>query len=111
MGVTDWTSFLRDDLRLDVHIEYDRGEPRRYSFQLLGYVGGEWVTLVRYDTAHGEPHRHICYPNGAVEMMPFVAVLPITFVGWVQRDIQEHAEHYLEEYGRQAMNLLMGRSE
>ena len=106
MGVSDWTIFLRDDLRLDSHIEYDRGEPTEFSFQLSGYVLGEWVTLVRYDTAHGEPHRHICYPDGTVERMGFVAVLPVTIVGWVQRDIQEHAEHYLEEYVRQATNLL-----
>jgi hypothetical protein len=37
--------------------------------------------------------------------MPFVAVLPATFVGWVQRDIQEHAQGYLDEYVRQLSNL------
>lgn len=105
MGSSEWTTYLTDVLRLDVRIEYELGNPTRYAFQLSGYVDGEWVNLVRYDTAHGEPHRHIEYPDGNAEFMPFVAVLPVTFVGWVQRDIQEHAQGYFDEYVRQLSNL------
>lgn len=105
MGASEWTTFLSDELRLDARIEYERGDPTRYAFQLSGFVDGEWVDLVRYDTAHGEPHRHISYPDGNTEFMPFVAVLPVTFVGWVQRDIQAHAQSYLDEYSRQLSNL------
>lgn len=105
MGSTHWTTYLSHVLRLDVRIDYERGEPTRYAFQLSGYVADEWVDLVRYDTAHGEPHRHIYYPDGNVEVMAFVAVLPVTFVGWVQRDIQEHAQQYHDEYVRQLANL------
>ncbi len=105
MGTSEWTTHLSDRLRLDARIEYELGNPTRYAFQLSGFVDGEWVDLVRYDTAHGEPHRHIYYPGGNAEFMMFVAVLPVTFVGWVQRDIQAHAQGYLDEYIRQLSNL------
>jgi hypothetical protein len=108
MGQTQWTQFLSEVLRLDVRIEYERGVPKSYSFQLSGYVDDEWVDLVRYDTSHGAPHRHISYPDGNVEYMPFVAVLPVTFVGWVQRDMQEHAHGYFEEYVRRLSNMKAG---
>lgn len=85
MGLTQWTSFLSEVLRLDARIEYEQGVPQSYSFQLSGYIDDEWADLVRYDTAHGEPHRHIRYPDGNTEYMPFVAVLPVTFVGWISR--------------------------
>lgn len=65
MGQTQWTQFLSEVLRLDARIEYEHGVPQSYSFQLSGYIDDEWVDLVRYDTAHGAPHRHISYPDGA----------------------------------------------
>jgi hypothetical protein len=111
MGVSEWTTFLSEDLRLDVHIEYRSGQPVKFAFQLTGLIEGEWVELVRYDDAHGEPHRHIFYPDGTVEPMSFTAVLPVTFVGWVQRDITDHAEQYAAEYRRQYMNMLTSQSE
>lgn len=83
VGTSEWTTHLSDRLRLDARIEYELGNPTRYAFQLSGFVDGEWVDLVRYDTAHGEPHRHIYYPGGNAEFMMFVAVLPVTIVGWV----------------------------
>ena len=105
MGHTEWTQFLNEVLRIDVRITYERGIPQSYAFQLSGYIDEEWVDLVRYDTAHGAPHRHISYPDGETEYMPFVAVLPVTFVGWVQRDIQEHAQSYFDEYARRLSNM------
>lgn len=100
MARTEWDTYVTDRLRL--HAEID-GE--HFTFQLCGDVDGDWVDLVRYDTAHGEPHRHITYPDGTIEQVSFVAVLPVTFAGWVQRDLQEHAQSYYDEYLRQWGNM------
>lgn len=105
VGTSEWTAYLSDRLRLDARIEYDMGEPARYAFQLSGLVDGDWVDLVRHDTAHGVPHRHIYHPDGNSEIVPFGAVPPVTLVGWVQRDIQAHAQGYLDEYLRRRSNL------
>jgi len=32
--------------------------------QLEVLINGEWMAVVRYDTAHGKPHRDILHPNG-----------------------------------------------
>lgn len=35
-----------------------------FRIQLEIFVDKEWYAVVRYDTAHGKPHRDILHPNG-----------------------------------------------
>lgn len=109
MGRKKWQAYITPSLRLDASIEYDKGSPTDYSFQLCGVDEGDWVELVRYDNAHGTPHRHISYPDGPEESKTFVAALPITFVGWAQDDLIEHAEKYYNEWHRRKSNMKRGR--
>ena len=53
------------DNALRVMFESERGQILRFVVQLeCQFVeDGEWVTIVRYDTAHGYAHRDIMRPN------------------------------------------------
>lgn len=37
---------------------------RDFSVQLDLLINGRWRVAIRFDSAHGRPHRHIFYPNG-----------------------------------------------
>lgn len=50
---------------LRVRINIDRGEVTRFVVQLEYNSGGDtWSPIVRYDSAHGRPHRDILDPSG-----------------------------------------------
>lgn len=36
----------------------------KFSVQLEVLIDGHWRRAVRYDSAHGQPHRHVFYPDG-----------------------------------------------
>jgi hypothetical protein len=105
MGKTNWTAQLSDDLRLDVEIETENGDVQGFSFELCCDESGTWEQLARYDNAHGACHRHVMRPDGTEARKDFVAVLPRTFVGWVQDDLTDNAEKYRDEFRRQKGNL------
>lgn len=108
MGDSIWSFLVSDRLRLDVQIVYERGVPTKFSLNLCGWIKGEWVPLVRYDNAHGPAHRHQFHPNGEDEIHDFLAMVPRTFVDKAQRDLNERAEYYLEEYERELSNRERG---
>jgi hypothetical protein len=48
--------------RLDI----DRGQVTAFTVQLETYTDGRWRPIVRYDSAHGHPHRDILDRDGRV---------------------------------------------
>lgn len=56
---------LPEGSSLRIHINIDRGEVTRFVVQLECAIGGDrWLPVVRYDSAHGRPHRDILDPSG-----------------------------------------------
>ena len=104
MGKKSWRMQITDRLRLETVIETTKGEPTEIALQLVGRIKGQWVPLVRYDNAHGVCHRHTAHPDGTESPHQFVAILPATFLDQAQRELQKHAEEYLEEYERELSN-------
>lgn len=39
-----------------------------FSVQLEVLIAGRWRKAVRYDSAHGQPHKHVFYPDGSEYM-------------------------------------------
>lgn len=35
-----------------------------FSVQYEALINGHWRKITRYDSAHGQPHRHVYRPNG-----------------------------------------------
>jgi hypothetical protein len=108
LGTKSWRAQISDRLRLEALIRTNKGEVVEIAMQLLGEIEGEWVQLVRYDNAHGTCHRHTAHPDGTESSHQFVAVLTETFLDEAQRELQKHAEEYLDEYERELSNTNRG---
>jgi len=61
-----------------------------FRIQLEIFVDEEWYPVVRYDTAHGKPHRDILHPNGGQTKNWFEGyeVADVLTIG--QKDIMEN---------------------
>jgi hypothetical protein len=46
----------------------DGREIIEFRIQLEILVSGEWYAVIRYDTAHGKPHRDILRPSDPTEI-------------------------------------------
>ena len=55
----------KDRLRVEADIE--RGRVRRFVVQYEAFIGERWRSIVRYDTAHGFPHRDLMHPRKSAE--------------------------------------------
>jgi len=65
MRTVEFRHLLDYDNALRVTFESERGRIIRFVVQLecLFVEDGEWIAVVRYDTAHGYAHRDILYPH------------------------------------------------
>ena len=65
MRTVEFRHFLDYDNALRVMFKTERGQILRFVVQLeCQFVeDGEWLPVVRYDTAHGYAHRDIMHPT------------------------------------------------
>jgi hypothetical protein len=47
-----------------VRLDVDRGQVTAFTLQLEIYADGRWRPVVRYDSAHGQPHRDLLDGDG-----------------------------------------------
>jgi hypothetical protein len=52
---------------LRVRLKKDRGKITAFVVQYETLVKDQWKAIVRYDTAHGQPHRDVMSPDGRKE--------------------------------------------
>ena len=52
--------------RVDVEWEKEGGRVMAFVVNYVAEVGGKSYSVVRFDTAHGFPHKDVCYPDGTV---------------------------------------------
>ena len=67
MGEREFLIYLDPEMRVCRYRHYhvsDGKQVREFRIQLEILVDDDWVPIVRYDTAHGRPHRDILHPNG-----------------------------------------------
>ena len=41
-----------------------QGEIVEFRIQYEAFIAGRWHPIVRYDSAHGQPHRDVLHPSG-----------------------------------------------
>ena len=77
---------------------WEPGEIVEFRIQYEAFIAGQWHSVVRYDTAHGEPHRDVLHPDGTQtkEMYPGYSTAEVLTNG--QRDIMENWPKYRAEY-------------
>ncbi len=80
---------------------WERGRIIEFRIQYEALITGYWYPVVRYDCAHGEPHRDTLHPHATQtkEMYSGFAIAEVLTIG--QRDIMENWPQYRAEYERE----------
>ena len=65
-----------------------------FRVQYEAWIGQQWVVIVRYDTAHGFPHRDVMHPDGSQtkERYPEYSRMHVLTMG--QQDIRRNWRAY-----------------
>lgn len=63
MAAQSWTVSYTPEDRTEVVLQTEEGRVRKFTVQYLALLD-RWTPIVRYDTAHGVPHRDVLHPDG-----------------------------------------------
>ena len=80
---------------------WELGEIIEFRIQYEAYIADRWYPIIRYDTAHGQPHKDTLYPDGeqVKEMYPGYSNAEMLTIG--QRDITENWSRYRARYEKE----------
>jgi len=80
---------------------WERGEIIEFRIQYEALFVGNWHPVVRYDSAHGKPHKDTLHPDASQtkEMYPGYSNAEVLTIG--QRDIMENWPRYRARYERE----------
>ena len=95
----DFTRQLSDLDEIRVVIKTDKGEVKRFQIILISTINDSQYQIIRYDCAHGVPHKDRLYAQPIKkEKMP---ELPLkTLYGLAKNDIENNYKNYRQEYIR-----------
>jgi hypothetical protein len=101
MAEREFLIYLDPETRLCRYRHYHISRGKKiihFRIQLEILVAEEWYPIVRYDTAHGIPHRDILKPNGEQikEWFEGYAVEEVLTIG--QKDIMENWPTYRNRF-------------
>jgi len=93
--------YLDPETRLCRYRHYhvsDGKEITQFRIQLEVFVDEEWSPVVRYDTAHGKPHRDILHRTGeqTKDWFEGYSVADVLTIG--QKDIMDNWSVYRERF-------------
>ncbi len=100
---TNFVIYL-DDAQLNRYRHWhlaDVGKVVQFVIQYEAFIAGKWHSIVRYDTAHNQPHRDLLHPDGkqTKEFFPHYTNAEILTFG--QRDIVENWSVYRVNYEKE----------
>lgn len=75
-----------------------KGRVAIFLVQYEAFIDGEWHAVVRYDTAHGFPHRDLLHPNQAEEKTEFQNYTNAEVLSLGQEDIKRNWQTYRAHY-------------
>ncbi len=101
MGEREFLIYLDPETRLCRYRHYHVSNGKQiteFRIQLEILVEGNWLAVVRYDTAHGRPHRDILHPNSeqTKDWFEGYSVAEVLTIG--QNDIMENWSFYRERF-------------
>jgi hypothetical protein len=75
-----------------------------FRIQYEAFIEGAWHAIVRYDSAHGQPHQDMLHPDGSQtkQMFSYYTNAEVLTIG--QRDIMEHWLDYRAAYEKEMGN-------
>lgn len=103
MGETEYIIYL-DEAQQDRYRHFhrtERGKVVLFRIQYEALIDQQWVAIVRYDTAHGVPHRDVMHPDGSQtkEQFPHYSRAHVLTMG--QRDIRRNWRTYRARYEKE----------
>jgi len=78
-----------------------RGRIVRFRIQYEACIGEEWHAIVRYDTAHGRPHKDVLHPDSSQDKVEFYGYSEAEVLTMGERDIKTNWQRYRAEYERE----------
>lgn len=69
-----------------------------FRVQYEAFIDGQWRAIVRYDTAHGFPHRDLLHHNRPVEKTEFPGHSNAEVLSLGQEDIKRNWQTYRMRY-------------
>lgn len=84
--------------RLRTRIVTQKGEITDLMIQYEARIKDEWHPIVRYDTAHGFPHRDVLYPNGKIDKYALDFPNLEMVLQFAEQDLQDRWQWYKEKY-------------
>jgi hypothetical protein len=79
----------------------ERGKISRFRVQYEALIGGEWRAIVRYDTAHGRPHKDLLHPDGTQDKHEFYGYCREEVLTLGERDIKANWKRYRAAYEKE----------
>jgi len=104
MGEREFMIYLDPEQRLNRYRHYhvwEHGSIVEFRIQYEALIEGKWHAIVRYDSAHGKPHKDTLHPDGlqTKEWLTFYSNAEVLTIG--QRDIMENWPAYRARYERE----------
>lgn len=87
--------------RIRVRFKKDRGKITAFVVQYETLVKDQWMAIVRYDTAHGQPHTDVMSPDGTKEKRLLHFPNFSDAFSYAQEDVKANWELYRERYFRE----------
>ncbi len=84
--------------RLRVQIQTERGQVIDFVVQLESFIHNRWQVIVRYNCAHGTPHKDTLHPDGAQDKEWFYHETPSEVLNRAIEDIKRNYHRYKENY-------------
>jgi len=98
MKEKQYIRILSEDSRVRVKFGLAEGEVKCFSVQLEIQKGEIWNPVVRYDTAHGFPHKDVLQAKGKWVKIPFGFGSLGLIWNWALTDISQNWMLYRDRY-------------
>jgi hypothetical protein len=80
---------------------WHQGSIVEFRIQYEALIEGKWQPIIRYDSAHGKPHKDTLHPDGSGTKEWFTLYSNAEALTIGQRDIMENWSIYRAEYERE----------
>lgn len=87
-----------DSDRYRLYCVTERGRVALFRVQYEAFIDGKWRPIVRYDTAHGFPHRDLLHPNRTEEKTEYPGRSNAEVLTLGQEDIKRNWQTYRARY-------------
>jgi hypothetical protein len=110
MSQKSFITYLNDDLHVTVEFERIQGELVSFVVRLMLNIETESICIVRYDTAHGCPHRDMLNASGRlIEKHWLLGFSFSEALNYAIQDFKKNHETYFSQFKKRAAASLKNR--